>query len=230
MSSIISLDPSSPAFAASFPNFSTSSTSETSPSFSPLPGSLLVVLASWTGSYSVSPSISDTFGGGSYSHPVHFSSAIFGAASGVDIWTRYLSTAPSSSMNVKVSWSGSEGFETVFMRVLVLDNCNSSQSGVASNRSHSGLGGSGSSEVSLAPNYTGSWIVAITAVTGNTGLTLTTVSNFTPLDFYHQASGDFEYGNADGANETGPSGSTTVGWSFNQSGVPNATGALEIAA
>ena len=38
---------------------------------------------------------------------------------------------------------------------------------------------------------------------GNTGLTLTTVSNFTPLDFYHQASGDFEYGNADGANETG---------------------------
>ena len=52
MSSIISLDPSSPAFAASFPNFSTSSTSETSPSFSPLPGSLLVVLASWTGSYS----------------------------------------------------------------------------------------------------------------------------------------------------------------------------------
>ncbi len=140
MSSIISLDPSSPAFAASFPNFSTSSTSETSPSFSPLPGSLLVVLASWTGSYSVSPSISDTSGGGSYSHPVHFSSAIFGAASGVDIWTRYLSTAPSSSMNVKVSWSGSEGFETVFMRVLVLDNCNSSQSGVASNRSHSGLG------------------------------------------------------------------------------------------
>jgi hypothetical protein len=227
MVSIISPDSSSPAFSASFPNFSTSSTSVTSPSFSPSGNNLLVVLASWTGSYSVSPSISDTLPG-SYDHPVHYSSAIFGAASGVDIWTKFI-TAPGST-SVNVSWSGSEGFETVYMRVLVLDNCNSSQSGVASNRSHSGLGGSGSSEVSLAPNYTGSWIVAITAVTGNTGLTLTTVSNFTPLDFYHQASGDFEYGNADGANETGPSGSTTVGWSFNQSGVPNATGALEIAA
>jgi hypothetical protein len=133
-------------------------------------------------------------------------------------------------MAVKVSWSGSEGFETVYMRVLVLENCNSSQSGVASKTSHSGLGGSGSSEVSLKPNNTGSWIVAITAVTANTGLSLTTVSNFTQLDFYHKASGNFEYGNADGANKTGPSGPTKVGWSFNQSGVPNATGALEITA
>ena len=194
----------------------------TTASFSPPAKSLLVVCVSSCGAYSVTNTVSDSLGG-SYGNPVHYSAGLFGTHGNVDIFTGYLAAAP-GPMTITVSCAYSGTLATWYCKVLVLTGCDSAQAGVANGTSN---GSSGSGEVTLTPNFTNSWIVAVTDINTASGMTQSPVANFTQIDWHQFVSGSFDYDNGCGANETGPSGSTTVGWTFSKSG-PNSTGALEI--
>lgn len=196
----------------------------TTATFAPPANSLLVVCVSGTEAYSVTNTVSDSVGG-SYSNPVHYSAGLLGTHGAVDIFTRYLTTAP-GNMTITVSSTFSGTLATWYFKVLVLTGCDSGQSGIASGTSN---GSSASSEVTLTPNFTGSWIVGITDINASKGFTRSPVTNFTEIDWHTFTSGSFDYDNGCGANETGPSGSTVIGWTFSSSG-PNSTGALEIKA
>jgi hypothetical protein len=223
MTSNITLDASSPNASET-----TSSNSVTSVSFSPPADSLLVILCSWAGTYSSDPTCTDSVGG-TYAHPVHYSPGITGNGEGVDIYTRYLSSAP-GSMQVGYDVNGGGTPANAFMAILVLDNCASSQTGAESGTSDSGIGGSSSSEVTVTPSGTGSWLVCISGIGINTsGTTITPVTSFTTIFNTYSGAGTGNNFLA-GANETGPSGSTTSGWSFSHTNVINSTGVLEILA
>jgi hypothetical protein len=221
MTSNITLDSSTPALTTD-----ANSNSVTSASFSPPADSLLVILCAFSQNYSSSPTISDSVGG-SYSHPVHYSSNAFGSNEGVDIYIRYLTTAP-GSMTVTYTVNGGLSASTNnYIHPLVLNNADSDQSGVETDTSSSGLGGSSSAEVTFTPTYSGSWIVGMSPLLVNSaGTTATGVSGMTTIDNTIGAGASDAV--LDGANETGPSGSTTFGWTFNKSNVTNVTGAMEI--
>jgi hypothetical protein len=197
----------------------------TSVSFSPPANSLLVVCVSECEAYSVTNTITDSKGG-SYANPVHYSAGLFGTHGAVDIFTRYLSSAPGNmTINVTPTYSGS--MSMYFFKILVLTGCNSSQSGVASGTSN---GSSTSAEVTLTPNFNGSWVVGVCDINTATTLVRTPVANFTEIDWFASTQGGFNYDGGDGAYEGGTTAGVagTIGWTFNKSG-PNSTGALEIA-
>jgi hypothetical protein len=200
--------------------------SGTSPSFSPPANSLLVVCASWSGGSSLVPTVSDS-AGSTYSHPVHIASGSFNSTCGADIWLTYFNTAP-GSITVTVNWSGGGGHAPAmaFLGPLVLNHTNSNQTGANSGTSQSSISGSTSSEVTFTPADSGSWVVLVTG-TGQVSIpTPGTVSNFTSIQWVNDATGPAAAGY--GANETGPSGSTTYGFTFGSNNPVNASGALEI--
>jgi hypothetical protein len=200
----IALDASTPVGAIS------GSSPLTSASFSPPANSLVVVCTSWTGSYSVTATCKDSLAN-SFSNELHFSQGITGNSAGFDIFEGYYSTAP-GNITITTTWSGGSGFDDVYMKVLVLTNCTSSQSGVASGTAHGTSGTPG--QVTITPAYTGSWIVSIGAMLGHAGFTISTVNstsidkrNITSTNVFEGATGALESGTTAGVNQT-------VGWTL----------------
>jgi hypothetical protein len=196
----------------------------TTATFTPplLGSSLLVVCAAATFTTNNAFSVSDSAGNSYISGPSFNGGGFFGAGASFAMFQCYLMSSP-GAMTVSMSYSET-AVNDIWLKVLVLNGANSNQTGTAQGHSHSGPGGTTSSEVTLTPNPSGSsWIVACTSVGGGQSPP-SRVSNFTDISWLEN-SGNGSFGT--GANGTGPTGSTKVGW-FGMATLPNATGAWEI--